>query len=158
MKIFGFNITKERKPKPGDEDYYGKLPNGGTKVNYTDKPLPSPPPPQPNNTKSLVESTKYKLPGTKPPHPPVQPKPSRISLSEKEPPKPTPSTEEIWCVKWNQRYGRGRDDYKAITQLFISEAEAKKFERSLKHANELLGHTSDELTWTKCEKIKDNRL
>lgn len=132
MKIFGFNITKERKPKPGDEDYYGKLPNGGTKVKYTDKPLPS--------------------------HPPAQPKPSYIRLSEKEPPKPTPSTDEIWCVKWNQRYGRGRDDYKVVTQLFTSEAEAKKFERSLKHANELLGHTSDELTWTKCEKIKDNRL
>lgn len=144
MKILGINISMERKPKPRDEEYYGKLPNGGTKVKYTDKPLPSPPPAQPKH---------YNLPDTKPPHPPA-----RLRLSEKEPPKPTPSTDEIWCVKWNQRYGRGRDDYKAITQLFTSEAEAKKFERSLKHANELLGHTSDELTWTKCEKIKDNRL
>lgn len=124
MKILGIDISRERKPKPGDETYYGKLPNGGTKVKYTNKPLPT-----------------------------------YIRLSEKEPPKPKSATsEEIWCVKWNQRYGRGRDDYKLVTQLFISEAEAKKFERSLKHANELLGHTSDELTWTKCEKIKDNRL
>lgn len=41
MKILGIDISRERKPKPGDETYYGKLPNGGTKVKYTNKPKPS---------------------------------------------------------------------------------------------------------------------
>lgn len=76
MKIFGFEISyvgfgtrnhktssvekmKNKPPKPGDDNYYGKLPNGGTRVKLTDTEPPLPPPVQ---SGTRIEYTDRQLP------------------------------------------------------------------------------------------------
>lgn len=40
-------LKKKKPPKPSDEGFYGKLPSGGTIYKLTDKKPPLPPPAQP---------------------------------------------------------------------------------------------------------------
>lgn len=65
---------------------------------------------------------------------------------------------ETWVVRWNKRYGQYHSDYKEFAQFFSDKEEAKAFADSLQRATKLLGHTSDHLTWVKCEKVINTGL
>jgi hypothetical protein len=65
---------------------------------------------------------------------------------------------ETWVVRWNKRYGSFNDDYEEVAQFFTNKDEAEAFADSLQRAVKLLGHTSSDLTWIKCEKVVNNGL
>lgn len=65
---------------------------------------------------------------------------------------------DTWVVRWNKRYGEFHCDIEMAAQFFTSREEAEAFADSLKKAIKLLGHMSNELTWVKCEKVKNKGI
>jgi hypothetical protein len=65
---------------------------------------------------------------------------------------------ETWVVRWNKRHGEYSGEHKEVAQFFVDKEEAKAFADSLRRAIKLLGHTSLDLTWVKCEKVVNTGL
>lgn len=55
----------------------------------------------------------------------------------------TVDTYEVWMVRWRSRYGRYSSDTQDESEAFVSEKEAKEFQKALANAFRLIRHTSD---------------